>query len=125
MKLQRTKNNDHRNLNEARNTEKSDTKKLPSTPSKEPRSGSSSEHSGLISLRMDWLALLAVQGTLKRLLQHHSSKVSILWHSAFFLVQISPPYMTTGKNIALTRIYSQNNVSALFLNLNLFILIGG
>ena len=63
----------------------------------------SNEYSGLISLRMDWLALLAVQGTLKRLLQHHSSKVSILWHSAFFLVQISHPYMTTGKIIALTR----------------------
>ena len=61
------------------------------------------EHSGLISFRMDWLDLLAVQGTLKSLLQHHSSKASILQHSAFFTVQLSPPYMTTGKTIALTR----------------------
>ena len=57
----------------------------------------SNEHSGPISFRMDWLDLLAVQGTLKSLLQHHSSKVSILWHSAFFIVQLSHPYMTTGK----------------------------
>ena len=63
----------------------------------------SSEHSGLISLRMDWLDLLAVQGTLKSLLQHHSSKASILRHSAFFIVQLSHPHMTTGKTIALTR----------------------
>ena len=63
----------------------------------------SNEHSGLISFRMDWLDLLAVQGTLKSLLQHHSSKASILWHSAFFMVQLSHPYMTTGKTIALTR----------------------
>ena len=63
----------------------------------------SNEHSGLISLRMDWLDLLAVQGTLKSLLQHHSSKASILRHSAFFTVQLSHPYMTTGKTIALTR----------------------
>ena len=63
----------------------------------------SSEYSGLISFRMDWLDLLAVQGTLKSLLQHHSSKASILWHSAFFRVQLSHPYMTTGKTIALTR----------------------
>ena len=63
----------------------------------------SNEHSGLISFRMDWLDLLAVQGTLKSLLQHHSSKASILWGSAFFTVQLSHPYMTTGKNIALTR----------------------
>ena len=62
----------------------------------------SSEHPGLI-FRMDWLDLLAVQGTLKSLLQHHSSKVSILWCSAFFTVQLSHPYMTTGKTIALTR----------------------
>ena len=62
----------------------------------------SCEHSGLISFRMDWLDLLAVQGTLKSLLQHHSSKVSILWCSAFFIVQLSHPYMTTGKTIALT-----------------------
>ena len=58
------------------------------------------EHPGLISFRMDWLDLLAVQGTLKSLLQHHSSKASILWHSVFFTVQLSHPYMTTGKTIA-------------------------
>jgi len=63
----------------------------------------SNEHPGLISFRMDWLALLAVQGTLKSLLQHHSSKASILWHSAFYTVQLSHPYITTGKTIALTR----------------------
>jgi len=63
----------------------------------------SKEHPGLISFRMDWLDLLAVQGTLKSLLQHHSSKASILRHSAFFTVQLSHPYMTTGKTIALTR----------------------
>ena len=60
-------------------------------------------HPGLISFRMDWLDLLAVQGTLESLLQHHSSKASILWHSAFFIVQLSHPYMITGKTIALTR----------------------
>ena len=65
----------------------------------------SSEYSGLISFRMDWLDLLAVQRTLKGLLQHHSSKASILWRSAFFIVQLSHPYMTTGKTIALTRLY--------------------
>ena len=64
------------------------------------------EYSGLISCRMDWLDLLAVQGTLKSLLQHHSSKASILWHSAFFMVQLSHPYMTTGKIIALTTFLS-------------------
>ena len=64
---------------------------------------SSNEYSALISFRMDSLDLLAVQGTLKSLLQHHSSKASILWRSAFFLVQLSHPYMTTGKTIALTR----------------------
>ena len=63
----------------------------------------SNEHPGLISFRMGWVDLLAVQGTLKSLLQHHSSKASIFWHSAFFPVQISHPYMTTGKTIALTR----------------------
>ena len=63
---------------------------------------SSKEHPGLISFRMDWLDLLAVQGTLKSLLQHHSSKASILRHSAFFTVQLSHPYVTTGKTIALT-----------------------
>ena len=63
----------------------------------------SNEYSGLISFRMDWLDLLVIQGTLKSLLQHHSSKASILWCSAFFTVQLSHPYMTTGKTIALTR----------------------
>ena len=63
----------------------------------------SNEYSGLISFRMDWLDLLAVQGTLKSLLQHHSSKASILWHSTFFIDQLTHPYMTTGKIIALTR----------------------
>ena len=63
----------------------------------------SNEYSGLISLRIDWLDLFAVQGTLKSLLQHHSSKASILQHSAFFVVQLSHPFMTTGKTIALTR----------------------
>ena len=65
--------------------------------------GPSSEYSGLISFGMDWLDPLAVQGTLKSLLQQHSSKASILWSSAFFIVQLSHPYMTTGKTIALTR----------------------
>jgi len=63
----------------------------------------SNEYSGLISFRMDWLDVLAVLGTLKSLLQHHSWKVSVLWHSAFFIVQLSHPYMTTGKTIALIR----------------------
>ena len=63
----------------------------------------SNEHPGLISFRMDWFDLLAIQGTLKSLLQHHNSKASILWCSAFFIVQLSHPYMTTGKTIALTR----------------------
>ena len=63
----------------------------------------SNEHSGLISFRMDWLDLLVVQGTLKSLLQHYTSKASIFWHSTFFTVQLSHPYMTTGKIIALTR----------------------
>ena len=63
----------------------------------------SNEHPGMISFRMDWLDLLAVQGTLKSLLQHHALKTSILLHSAFFMVQISHPYMTNGKTIALTR----------------------
>ena len=73
----------------------------------------SSEHPGLISFRMDWLDLLAVQGTLKSLLQHHSSKASILRCSAFFIVQLSHPYMTTGQTIALTRrtLYTQWNIT--------------
>ena len=76
----------------------------------------SNEYSGLISFRMDWLDLLAVQGTLKSLLQHHSSKASILWRSAFFTVQLSHPYMTTGKTIALTRWTIVGKVIALLLN---------
>ena len=63
----------------------------------------SKEYSGLISFRIDWLGLLAVQGTLKSFLQHHSSKASVIWRSAFFIVQLSHPYMTIGKTIALTR----------------------
>ena len=76
----------------------------------------SKEIPGLISLRMDWLDLLAVQGTLKSLLQHHSSKASILQHSAFFTVQLSHPYMTTGKTIALTRWTFVGKVMSLLLN---------
>ena len=75
-------------------------------------SSPSTEHPGLISFRMDWLDLLAVQGTLKSLLQHHSSKASILQRSAFFTVQLSHPYMTTGKTIALTRRTFVGKVSA-------------
>src|SRR5574337_2235769 len=77
----------------------------------------SNEHPGLISFRMDWLHLLAVQGTLKNLLQHHSSKASILWHSAFFTVQLSHPYMTTGKTIALTRWTFVGKVMSLLFNM--------
>ena len=77
----------------------------------------SKEHSGLISFRMDWLDLLAVQGTLKNLLQHHSSKASILQHSAFFIVQLSHPYMTTGKTIALTRWSFVDKVMSLLFNM--------
>ena len=72
---------------------------------------------GLISFRMDWLDLLAVQGTLKSLLQHHSSKALILWRSAFFTVQLSHPYMTTGKTIALTRWTLVGKVMSLLLNM--------
>ena len=77
----------------------------------------SKEHSQLVSFRMDWLDLLAVQGTLKSLLQHHSSKASILRHSAFFTVQFSHPYMTTGKTIALTRWTFVGKVMSLLLNM--------
>ena len=77
----------------------------------------SNEHPGLISFRMDWLGLLAVQGTLKSLLQHHSSKASILQHSVFFTVQLSHPYMTTGKTIALTRWTFVGKVMSLLLNM--------
>ena len=76
----------------------------------------SNEHPGLISFRMDWLDLLAVQGTLKSLLQHHSSKASILWRSAFFIVQLSHPYMTTGKTRALTRRTFVGKVMSLLFN---------
>ena len=77
----------------------------------------SSEHPGLMSFRMDWLDHLAVQGALKSLLQHHSSKASILWLSAFFIVQLSHPYMTTGKTIALTRWTFVGKVISLFFNM--------
>ena len=76
------------------------------------------EHPGLISFRMDWLDLLAVQGNPKSLLQHHSSKVSILRCSAFFIVQLSHPYMTTGKTIALTRPTFVGNVISLLFNIS-------
>ena len=77
----------------------------------------SNEYSELISFRMDWLDLLAVQGTLKNLLQHHSSKASILQHSAFFIVQLSHPYMTTGKTTALTRRTFVDKVMSLLFNM--------
>ena len=77
----------------------------------------SNEHSGLISFRMDWFGLLAVQGALKSLLQHHSSKASILRHSALFIVQLSHPYMTTGKTIALTRWTFVGKVMSLLFNM--------
>ena len=77
----------------------------------------SNEYSGLISFRMDWLDLLAIQRTFKSLLQHHSSKASILWHSAFFIVQLSHPYMTTGKTTALTRWTFVGKVMSLLFNM--------
>ena len=77
----------------------------------------SNEYSGLISFRMDWLDLLAVQGTLTSLPQHHSSKASILWHSAFFIVQLSHPYMTTGKTIDLTKQNFVGKVMSLLFNM--------
>ena len=77
----------------------------------------SNESLGLISFRIDWLVLLAVQGTLKSLLQHHSCKVSILWLSAFFMVQLSHPYMTTGKTIAFTRQSFVGQVMSLLFNM--------
>ena len=77
----------------------------------------SKEIPGLISFRMDWLDVLAVQGTLKSLLQHHSSKASVLWRSAFFTVKLSHPYMTTGKTIALTRWTFVGKVMSLLLNM--------
>ena len=77
----------------------------------------SNEHPGLISVRMDWLDLLEAQGTLKSLLQHHSSKTSILWHSAFYIVQLSHLYMTTGKIIPLTRRTFVGKVMSLLFNM--------
>ena len=77
----------------------------------------SNEYSGLISFRMDWLDVLAVQGTLKSLVQHHSSKASILWRLAFFIVQLSHPYMTTGKTIALTRRTFVGKIMSLLFNM--------
>ena len=83
----------------------------------------SKEHPGLISFRMDWLDLLAVQGTLKSLLQHHNSKASILRHLAFFIVQVSHSYMTTGKTIALTRwIFVDKVISQLFNMLSMLVI---
>ena len=83
----------------------------------------SNGHSGLISFRIDWFELLAVQGTLESLLQHHSSKASILWCSAFFMAQLSHPYMTTGKTIALTRqTFVGKVVSLLFNMLSTFVI---
>ena len=77
----------------------------------------SNEYSGLISFRMDWLDLIAAQGTLKGLLQHHSSKASILWCSAFFVVQLSHPYVTTGRTIALTRWTTVGKIMSLLFNM--------
>ena len=83
----------------------------------------SSEHPGLISFRMDWLDLLAVQGALKSLLQQHSSKASILWRSAFFIVQLAHPYMTTGKTLALARwTFDGKRMSLLFNMLSRFVI---
>ena len=77
----------------------------------------SNEYSGLISFRIEWFHLFAVQGTLKSLLQHHNSKASILWHSAFFIVQLSHPYMTTGKTVALTTWTFFGKVMSLLFNM--------
>ena len=77
----------------------------------------SNEYSGFITFRIDWFDLLEVQGTLKSLLQHHSAKISILWHSAFFMVQLSHPYMTAGKTIALTRWTFIRKVMSLLFNM--------
>ena len=85
----------------------------------------SNEQSGLISFRMNWLDLIAVQGTLKSLLQHHTSKASILWRSAFFTVQLSHPYMTTGKTITLTRWTFVGKVISLLFNMLSWLVMGG
>ena len=79
--------------------------------------GPFNDYSRLISFRIDWLALLAAQGTVKSLLQHHSSKASVLWHSTFFIVQLSYPYITTGKTIALTRQTFVGKVMSLLFNM--------
>ena len=84
----------------------------------------SNVHSGLITFRMDWLDLLAIQGTLKSHLQHHSSKASILWHPAFFIVQLSHPYMTTRKTIASTRWTFVGKVTSLLFNMLSSLVIG-
>ena len=89
----------------------------PSHPLSSPSPPALNEHPGLISFRMDCLDLLAVQGTLKSLLQHHSSKASMLWRSAFFIVQLSHPCMTTGKTIALTRWAFVGKVMSLLFNM--------
>ena len=89
----------------------------PKYPSFSSSISPSNEYSGLISFRMDWFHLLAVQGTLKSLLQNHSSKASVLLHSAFFIVQLSHPYMTTGKTIALTRRTFVGKVMSLLFNM--------
>ena len=88
-----------------------------STEASAPATVLTNEYSGLISFRIDWFDLLAVQGTLKSLLQHHSSKVLILQHSAFFIVQLSHPYMITGKTIALTRWTFVSKVISLLFNM--------
>ena len=90
---------------------------LPKYWSFSPNISPSREHPGLISFRMDWLDFLAVQGTLKSLLQHHSSKASIFWCSAFFIIHLSHPYMTTGKTIALTRQTFGDKVMSLLFNM--------
>ena len=83
----------------------------------------SNEYSGLISFRIDWVVLLAVQGMLKSLLQHHSSKASVIQHSAFFIVQLSHPYMTTGKVVPLTiRIFAGKVMSLIFYTLSRFVI---
>ena len=84
----------------------------------------SNEYLGLISFRIDWFDLLAVQGTLKSLLQHHSLKASVLWHSAFFMIQLSYPYMTSGKTVALTRwTFAGKEMSLLFHTLSMFVIV--
>ena len=89
----------------------------PSIGASASRISPSSEYSGRISFRIDWFDLLTVQGTLKSFLQNHSSKATIIWLSAFFMVQLSHPYMTTGKNIALTRWTFVDKVMSLLFNM--------